>query len=100
MSIVEIYKKGWGNWSNFLLYMNLDEISAKYLAIFIIYKYEKLCYNTSCRGTHGPISVSTQERSITVIYLKAKCQSHGINHAQVISCYAFFVFVVLNKKYQ
>ncbi len=68
--IVEITKKGGRNVSNFLLYMNLDEISIKYLAIFIIYKAEKMCYNTICRGTHGPIRVSTNKRSITVTCLE------------------------------
>ena len=54
--IVEINKKRGGIWSNFLLAMNFHEILINYLAIFIIYKRGKMCYNTSCRGTHGPIA--------------------------------------------
>ena len=45
--IVEINKKRGGIWSNFLLAMNFHEILIKYLAIFIIYKRGKMCYNTS-----------------------------------------------------
>ena len=29
--------------------------------------------------------------------MEAKCQSHGMNHAQVISCYAFFIAKILGK---
>ena len=46
-AIVEINKKRGGIWSNFLLAMNFHEILIKYLAIFIIYKRRKMCYNTS-----------------------------------------------------
>ena len=56
---------------------------------FLLEKWLFLCYNTSCRGTHGPIRVSTKIKKHNSHLFEAKCQSHGINHAQSISCYAF-----------
>ena len=90
--IVDFNKKVGRKVSIFLRAMNFNEILYKYLAILMIYKSILLWYNNTRRGTHGPISVSTNKRSITVTCLEAKCQSYGMNHAQSISCYAFLFY--------
>ena len=75
----------------FLPTMNFNEILAKYLAILMIYKYVFMWYNTSRVGTHGPIAFSTKLKKHNSHLFAAKYQAYGINHAQSISCYAFFL---------
>lgn len=73
-NIVVFHKKGGRKVSFFLLYMNFHEISGEYLAIFIIYKRDLMCYNTSCRGTHGPISVLQNKKGIAYT-----CSERNVN---------------------
>ena len=51
-------------------------------------------YNNTRSGAHGPISVSTKLKKHSSHLFAAKYQSHGMNHAQSISCYAFLFFII------